>query len=631
MPAATNQDSVERGPVPDSGNVSQPRSGLALMPTLMLAFGLLVLLGVGSVVSVQWITGRSIIQEFANRLIAQNLDSLQFALRRHLDPAAHQANFIAEAFRAERYDLTDPRLEDFISGTLAAAPQISGLILVAGDNMALRLRRGASGAGFDLDQLDVTQDPQLTALVDETRTHVASYWGAPVFREVSTTTFLNYRVPIRIDDAYVGFLAVAISTQALSLLTAELSDPPHNLSFMLYGRDAVLAHPFMAGGIDGRSPEEPLPILGTFGDLVIEDLASLEPLNESGIRPPAGADARETTIDGRRYFIVTQEISGYSDLPISVGSYSLASAVDAPLRLFYWSMVIAAIILGGSLIAAALIGGAISRPILRAAKGAAVIGALDFDKVEPLARGRFREINDLARSFNAMLDGLKSFGRYVPRTLVMRLIKEGQVATGSEERTLAIMFTDIAGFTATCEDMSAPQVAAFINHHLTVVSACIEHEGGTIDKYIGDAVMAFWGAPNRVENPAACACRAAVAIARAIATDNAERAARQLKPVQVRVGIHMGPVVVGDIGAPNRINYTIVGDAVNATQRLEGLGKTVDPQAEVIVLISRQIMESLPPGFEILSRGSHTVKGKHESLEVYQLIAGPTETDPPNT
>ncbi|MCP4616446.1 MAG: adenylate/guanylate cyclase domain-containing protein [Bradyrhizobium sp.] len=132
--------------------------------------------------------------------------------------------------------------------------------------------------------------------------------------------------------------------------------------------------------------------------------------------------------------------------------------------------------------------------------------------------------------------------------------------------------------------------------------------------------MAFWGAPGRVDNPAASACRAATAIQEAIAADNAQRIAAGLDPVRVRIGIHAGTVIVGDIGAPNRINYTIVGDAVNATQRLESLGKVIDPDAESITLISREIFQMLPEGFRCTNKGTHLVKGKHESLEIYQLV-----------
>ena len=217
-----------------------------------------------------------------------------------------------------------------------------------------------------------------------------------------------------------------------------------------------------------------------------------------------------------------------------------------------------------------------------------------------------------------MLEVLKAFGRYVPRSLVMRLIKEGGFGAGTTERAVAIMFTDIVSFTAICEKMTAIEVAAFINHHLTLISACVEHEGGTIDKFIGDAVMAFWGAPARMDNPAAAACRAAIAIQAALAADNKQRAAAGLAPVRIRIGIHMGPVVVGDIGAPNRINYTIVGDAVNATQRLESLGKDVDPDAEAIVLVSSDVVAAAP-GFRFVERGAHRVKGKQQSLDVYQL------------
>ena len=182
------------------------------------------------------------------------------------------------------------------------------------------------------------------------------------------------------------------------------------------------------------------------------------------------------------------------------------------------------------------------------------------------------------------------------------------------------MFTDIVSFTSTCERMSATEVAGFINQHFSLVSACIEREGGTIDKFIGDAVMAFWGAPGRIENPAASACRAAVAIQRALAADNERRMAAGLKPVRIRVGIHMGQVVVGDIGTSNRINYTIVGDAVNATQRLESLGKTIDPDAEAIALVSEEIFAAAPDGFQFIERGVHLVKGKQESLKVFQLV-----------
>jgi len=603
---------------------SRDNTRLGLMPTLLLSMGLLVLISVSSILALSWITGRSVVREFATRLIARGLAMQEMALRRHQDAVVDQASFIATAIGDGHYLFSDLALGDFVSGTIAAAPQIGGLITDS-NGKALRVVRGKTNTEFRLDRLDITSDRQLAEVADEIRTRKDPYWGPPIYREPTQTTLLNYRVPIWKRDLYVGFLAIAVSTQALSKLSTELSDPPRSVAFMLYGQDRVLAHPSLVDGNRRQSEDTPLLTLRTFGDAVIANFSSLPPLDEAGITLPAGILAREQTVGGERYFVFARDISGYGDLPITIGSYVVARAVDAPVRLFYWASIIALAMLGASLIATALMAGAITGPIRRAARGAAAIGTFDFDTVAPLARSRIREINGLAQSFNAMLDGPRAFGRYVPRTLVTRLVTEGRIGAGTEERKLAIMFTDIAGFTTACESMTAGEVAEFINQHLALVSACVEKEGGTIDKFIGDAVMAFWGAPGRVDNPAASACRAATAIQQAIASDNKQRIAAGLEPVRIRIGVHVGTVIVGDIGAPNRINYTIVGDTVNATQRLESLGKVIEPDAESITLISREIFELLPDGFHCINRGTHLVKGKHEGLEVYQLVGRPQD------
>jgi len=595
----------------------------ALMPTLMMSIGILVLCAVGSVLALNWLTDRRIVQDLASRLVTRVLSAEEAALRDHLNAAIQQGNFIAGAVRSGRYRMSDPAFADFVGGTLAAAPQVDAMILGDAEGNALRVLRVTSDSGFQIDRFNVAIDSQSLALAEQMRTRKQPFWGPPVYGPKVRETFLNYRVPIWNGDSYFGFAALGISTQALSRLAKHLSSPLIQTSFILYAHNRVLAHPAMLEGNPHQSAGGSFPLLRTFGDPVIADLASLPPIAEAALKPPPGVFAQQSSVNGKSYFVFAREVSDYSGLPLTVGTYFLKRAVDAPIRVLYAATVLALAMLGASLIAAALLATAIARPIRRAAKGATAISNLDFDQVAPLAGSRFREINSLAISFNAMLDGLRAFGRYVPRSLVTRLIKEGRIGAGTEERVLAIMFTDLVNFASACEKMTAAEVAAFINRHLSLVSACVEREGGTIDKFIGDAVMAFWGAPGRIENPAACACRAAIAIQDALAADNERRAAEGLGPVHIRIGIHMGPVVVGDIGAPNRINYTIVGDVVNATQRLESLGKTVDPDAEAIVLVSGDIYAAAPAGFQFIERGSHFVKGRQLSIPVYQLVGGP--------
>jgi adenylate cyclase len=604
-------------------NPSRRNRSFALMPTLVLSIGLLVLCSVGSVLVVNWIADRRVVQEFATRLVMRLLAGEEMALRNHLDEAIQQGDYIADAIRSGRYKLSDAALADFIGGTFAAAPQIDGLILSDANGSALRAVRVASEGRIQVDRFNIVVDSQLETLGDNMRVRKEPYWGPPVYLEQRGDNYLNYRVPIRNGDSYLGFVALGISTQALSKLAMDMSNPPTSISFMVYAHNRMLAHPLLVeSDRSTRSAAGSLPVLQTFGDRVIADLDSLPVIREGGLTPPVGVFARKSSVDGKPYFVFARDITDYDELPITVGAYFLEQAVDAPVRVLYSAAMLALAMLGVSLVAAAVMAGAISRPIRRAARGATAVGNLDFDQVAPLSGSYFREINSLATSFNAMLDGLRAFGRYVPHTLVLRLVKEGRIGAGTEERVVAVMFTDIVSFTSTCEAMTAAEVAAFINQHLSLVAVCVEREGGTIDKFIGDAVMVFWGAPGLLENPAASACRAAVAIQSALAADNKRRVADGLAPVRIRIGLHMGPVVVGDIGAPSRINYTIVGDVVNATQRLESLGKTVDPNAEAIVLVSSEIFLAARAGFQFIERGSHNVKGKQESIEVYQLVGG---------
>ncbi len=132
--------------------------------------------------------------------------------------------------------------------------------------------------------------------------------------------------------------------------------------------------------------------------------------------------------------------------------------------------------------------------------------------------------------------------------------------------------------------------------------------------------MAFWGAPDSIDNPSLRAVRAAAAIQASLAADNEKRAAGALPPVRIRIGVHSGRLIVGDIGAPDRINYTVIGDVVNAAQRLESLGKEVDAEAESIVLVSRPVKDHLDGGFRFDDIGRMKVKGKRDEIEVFRLI-----------
>ena len=394
------------------------RFTVRLLPTLVVSIGILVLISVGSVLIVNWAADRHIVREFISRLVARDLAAEERSLREYLDAAVDQGDFIAAAIGSGRFRFGEPALADFLSGTLAAAPQVAGLIVSDPHGKALHLLRGATATEFTIENFDVAADAQFAAFADQIRTHKHPYWGAPIYRVPWQETFLNYFVPIWNGETYMGFAALGITTRALSALAKDLSEPPRSVAFLLYGRDRVLAHPLMTEGSPRQSESASFPLLRNFGDPVIENIDNLPPTRDIGLAAPEGVLAREPSVGDERYYVFAREITDYRELPITVGSYFLKRAVDGPIRLFYWATIIALALLALALIVAAIMAEAISRPIRRAAKGATTIGNLDFDEVEPLAGSFFREINSLARSFNAMLDALRAFGRYVPRTLV---------------------------------------------------------------------------------------------------------------------------------------------------------------------------------------------------------------------
>src|SRR5262249_35032779 len=183
---------------------------------------------------------------------------------------------------------------------------------------------------------------------------------------------------------------------------------------------------------------------------------------------------------------------------------------------------------------------------------------------------------------------------------------------------VSVMFTDIAGFSRAALGRSPVAVADFLNLHFALVGKEVDVFGGTIDKYIGDSVMAFWCAPLDDPDHAANACRAGLAIAASVEEDNRRRQQEARPLVKVRIGIHTGPVVVGNVGAPGRINYTLIGDTVNAAQRLEQLGKEVPNEADVIVLASAATVAKLPADIPRQHLGELLLRGMGE-FEVYKL------------
>ena len=223
-----------------------------------------------------------------------------------------------------------------------------------------------------------------------------------------------------------------------------------------------------------------------------------------------------------------------------------------------------------------LAGRAITRSLERLAEAADAVQKLELD-IDLTNYSYFDELKGTEKAFRAMIGGLGVFAKYVPSGLVKRLM-ELQAAGSTikaEEREVTILFTDIIGYTSISDGMEPSGLALLLNEYFELLVSVVSRHGGTVDKFIGDALMVFWNAPDRQQDHPDKAIECALEIQHTIETFNAARLKADKQPLATRIGIHTGTVLAGEIGSSERMNYTIVGDSVNTAARLEALGKTV--------------------------------------------------------
>jgi adenylate cyclase len=585
---------------------------LSIAAYLGLGIGSLMFVAVASILAItlyaNWRNTTELLQD-KSRLL---LGSLVEHTGRFLDPAGVQADFVADLIERGELDPRDrDQLLDTLRFVLAATPQVHALVFFDPHGWQ-------AGAARHEDRIDTfvarwTGDAQAIDLMRraEERRSEQAYWGPPVHvRPVGTV--LNLRRPLFRRSAFIGIAVAVVRVAELSAFLAALETEFGQNAFILYDRDYVLAHRALEFEFPGLSAARPLPKVGEVGDPVLFEIWQ-DGWEDWGLIAGSG---HQGNVAGQDYIYLYAPLEDYADAPWLVGSYFAEDAIATQFQRLAQAAAAGSIGLLLAVASAFLFGRVLRGPINQLGGAASALRTLDLDRVPALRRSGFRELDDAARAFNGMVAALQAFALYVPRRLVTTLIARGEVsALPSEVREVSVLFTDIVAFTARTETMGAAATAEFLNHHFALVTACIEAEGGIIDKYIGDAAMALWGALESQADHAARATRAARAIARAIREDNA----RRMPPIRMRIGIHSGPVVVGNIGTPTRMNYTVVGDTVNTAQRLENLAKELLPDADVAILLSETTASMLPREIPVIPLGEHQLRGLGGAAKVFAL------------
>jgi adenylate cyclase len=451
----------------------------------------------------------------------------------------------------------------------------------------------------------------------------AHVWGAPsisalyVFAALQTP---GYTITVPFASKVAGVLAADILLSSLDEFVKAQRVSRNGRVVLLNDRDEVVAAGGLSEILDERRRGSSQDKLMTPPTLAVLDYPALD---------AAVAEWRHT---GQERIAVTQNSRTYIASIRPIGDafrQGVNVAVIAPLDEFFGAIQALRLRMlfyaaGITLIAlpmALILGRRIARQLSILAEEAGRIRRLELDTTPSLS-SRIVEVDQLARSIARTKLVVRDFARFVPRRLVEQLVSSGtSLALGGERRELTILFTDVVGFTSLAERADPATLMRQASRYLGALSDAIAARGGTIDKYIGDSIMAFWNAPSPDPDHVVHACEAILACRLASRQLDDAFAAEGWPPMRTRYGLHVGEVVVGNVGSADRMNYTALGAAVNLASRLEALNARYGTD----VLVSETIEARCREHFAFRRIDRAQPKGLTQPLMVFTLVGSSTD------
>lgn len=589
---------------------------LVLATTFGSLAAIAIALGAAVISAVSYDSTYDVLNSFADREIT----NLQQTLESELDPALEQVRFMSGYLASGRVAIGDnQRLSDLLMGSLAASPQLIAVSFIRTDLTVVEASRQRDGKLYVTDVADGLRDAGYRQALRVGSASQEAIWGIPIFLPAFDKPVMSALAPVRQQGVVIGVFAAVVSLPEISENIKNRAG--QNATPFVLGVDGtVFSHRQLFSGDFHLSPERPLPRFDQINDPVLAQFNERLAVN---VTPPGRPPFKQqvVNVDGDSYLIIFKEFKDLIDQPLTVGVYLQYSVVEDIFAALWKALYGAAAVIAAVVVFALFLGRRIGLPMHELAEAQSHLVALNFSDAPTLAPSRFREIDVAANAYNSMRNGLGWFSTYVPQSLVPHLMSPtGSGVLASREVEVTVLFTDIVGFSAIAQRLSPRRLAAFLNRHFGLLGGHIAAEGGSIDKYIGDSIMAFWGAPEAQEDHALRAVRAAQRIDARLTADNARRARKGLAPVRIRIGIHSGRAIAGNIGAPGRINYTLVGDTVNIAQRLEQFGKKVDDgKRSAIISLSADAAHLLPPDIALTPLGKEILPGRNDETEIYRL------------
>jgi adenylate cyclase len=402
------------------------------------------------------------------------------------------------------------------------------------------------------------------------------------------------------DGGVIGF---DVSLATLSRLIVQYKLTPNSIILVATGTSDI----FIETPPCDPSDDTCLP-----GDEAVRALVHRTVANAAGEHVE-----HDVQIAGRTYKLIVHPVAPIYGRPFAVAAAVPLEELTAASRvLVERAVVVAGTAVGLAILATLLVSLLLSRSMSRLAVKTQRIRDLDFSDRVPVT-SRITEVLRLSDSVERMREGLEVFGHYVSKDLVRQIMRSpASTGVGGERRDVTVMFTDIEGFSRISEDIAPELLTSRLSRYFEALGAAISGNRGMIDKYIGDSVMAFWNAPELDPDHVVHACRAALQAA-AASRALADKWRGRGRPVfRTRFGLHAGPAIVGNVGARERINYTLVGAVANHASRLEGLNKVYGTD----VLASGEVAGRTSDQFVWRHIDRIVAAGTTEALEIFEPL-----------
>lgn len=612
------------------------KRGPTLQITILVAFASLLVATVLIIIGYTYRQNTTAVLNISEQLINQATDTVMERTSSHLSPAALLAQTSANLPALDPANITtNAELEAYGMELLRLYPQLAGFFIGNAEGDFLFTKRFPDGGigtqiiernGIsstrtwtyrdpedNVTSVEVTPgeeyDPRSRPWYEGAAASGEQYWTDIYIFFTDQKPGITAAYPIT-DSAgnTLAVIGIDVALEELSRFLEAQEVGQNGLVFIVNNKGEMVAFPGKSLAMAEGDSFRPMQVGEVENQAIVDAFAEFE----------RGGNGRFTiTSSGQRY------IGSFTPFPAEFGKdwqigivVPESDFIGTIQRTNQISFLMSLAILLLAVAVAVFVARSISRPIELLTEETARIKNFELDH-ETAVHSAIREVAELSEAITAMKAGLNTFQKYVPADLVRQLIQTGEEAKlGGQKRKLSVMFTDIADFTAITEGADAEALMEQLSAYLGEVATIILENNGAVDKFTGDGMLAFWGAPLDNPNHARDACKAALDARDRIARLNDQWSNEGLYVFPTRISITTGEALIGNMGSPQRMNYTLLGDNVNLGSRLEAANKIYGTQ----IIVNHQTFLQANDAFHFRPLDYVRVRGKTENILIYELV-----------